>query len=141
MKPAQTSLMAQCTVLQACTYSGKQGIKREHRVLFPSQKNIALSTDFEKAVAQWKSELKRCDYLVFSARLNQWVAVEVHQANAKELKQKRRDTYALLEQHCPAMHTAVQGFFVCVKGDIHPTQRKLLADSKIFISRDLRNHL
>jgi Zn-dependent M32 family carboxypeptidase len=141
MNPTHTAPLAQCPVLKNCTQSGKQSIKNTHKEMFPSGKYILLSTDFEQAAMTWKSQLKRCDYLVLSARLDQWVAVEVHQANAKELKQKRQDTKAILEKHCPPMNAVIKRFFVCAVGGIHPTQRKLLADSDISISRDLRDFL
>lgn len=135
--PAIPAPLEQCSVLQACSQQGKQAIKREHRELLPY--NIEHSTDFEAAARQWsaKPTLKRWDYLVQSKRLNAWAAVEVHQAKASELIDKKRDSQTILKTHCPPMLLAIKTWHACIKGEIHHTQRRQLSETGIHISRTL----
>lgn len=129
--------LAQCAVLRECSEPGKQAIKPEHRKLLP--KDIQYSSNFEQAAIAWEADptLKQWDYLVHSKRRQAWAAVEVHQAHAQGLLQKKRDSEIILKQHCPAMLAAIRGWYACIKGEIHPTQRRQLADTHIHISRNL----
>jgi hypothetical protein len=135
--PKPPAPLAQCEVLCECSGLGKQAIKKEHRELLPN--TIQYSSNFEQAVALWKADpdLKRWDYLVHSQRHQAWAAVEVHQAHAKGLLQKKRDSETILKQHCPAMLASIRSWHACIKGEIHPTQRRQLADTSIHISRNL----
>ncbi len=135
--PAIPPPLEQCRVLQACSQQGKQAIKKEHRELLPQ--NIEHSTDFEAAATQWKAKqtLKRWDYLVRSKRLNGWAAIEVHQAKASDLIEKKRDSQTILQTHCPPMLSAIKAWRACIKGEIHHTQRRQLSETGIQISRTL----
>jgi hypothetical protein len=123
-----------CPVLQRCCAAGKQKIAGKHRSRLTG--NISHSIDFEEAADLWQASpsLARWDYLVRSQRQG-WSAVEVHQARASELVRKKKGSQAILQQHCPPMYDCIRNWHVCVEGEIHPSQRRLLADAQIQISR------
>lgn len=131
-----------CPVLIATRQDGKQAIKGEHRKLFPQ--SIQHSIDFEQAASQWKvkGSLKRCDYLVQSqTQQNTWSAVEVHKARAGEVIQKKQDSAAILKRHCPSMLQAIQHWFVCVQGELHPAHKRKINDAGIQTVRNLLTKL
>lgn len=124
----------ECPVLANASATGKQKILARHKVRFPN--TIKHSVDFESAAADWNSDptLARWDYLLLSTHKG-WTAVEVHQASASDLKRKKTGTQTILRQHCKAMLEAIKSWHACVEGEIHPSQRRQLADAQIHISR------
>jgi hypothetical protein len=124
----------ECPVLAKASAKGKQKIQGKHRARFPN--TIQRSVDFEGAAMDWQSDpsLARWDYLLLSTHKG-WAAVEVHQARASDLQRKKIGTQTILRQHCHAMLIAIKSWQVCVEGEIHPTQRRQLADAQIHISR------
>ena len=123
-----------CPTLAKSSAAGKQKILAKHRTRFPQ--TIKRSVDFECAANDWKSDpkLARWDYLVLSTYKG-WAAVEVHQANASDLKRKKIGTQAILRQNCKAMLDTITSWHACIEGEIHQTQRRQLADAQIHISR------
>lgn len=139
MNPRAAAALEGCPVLVSTSKDGKQAIKgRKHRHLFGE---LDKSIDFEEAAVRWgvPTSRKRWDYLVNSRNNASWWAVEVHQANPTQLKEKRADTEATLRQHCPSMLNAISQWHVCAEGGIHPRQRTRLAELGIRVSRNLLN--
>lgn len=138
MNPRAASAFASCPVLVSTSKDGKQAIEGKHRPLFG---DLDKSIDFEEAAIRWhvSATRKRWDYLVNRRGDPKWWAVEVHQVNVTQLKEKRADTEATLRQHCPSMLNAISQWHVCAEGGIHPRQRTRLADLGIQVSRNLLN--
>ena len=134
MGPHLPAPLNECPVLARASATGKQKVQGKHRTRFPN--TIKRSIDFESAADDWNSDpnLARWDYLLLSTHKG-WTAVEVHQASASDLRRKKKGTQTILRQHCLGMLTAIQSWHVCVEGEIHPTQRRQLADAQIHISR------
>lgn len=130
--------LAQCVALRECTKLGKQAIQGTHRNLLP---DITHSCDFEEAANRLEVDesLRRWDYLVRGERSREWVAFEVHQANVRELTEKKADSQKILKAHCPSMLAAIKAWHVCVKGDMPPSVRTRLVDQGIRPSRNLIN--
>ena len=132
------SALASCPVLISTSKDGKQAIKGKHRRLFG---DLDKSIDFEEAAMRWHipTSRRRWDYLVNRQGDPSWWAVEVHQVNPTQLKEKKTDTEATLLQNCPSMLYAISQWHVCAEGGIHPRQRTRLADLGIRVSRNLLN--
>jgi hypothetical protein len=130
-----------CEVLKQTRQNGKQAIKGEHRKLFAQ--TIQHSIDFEQVAQKWrvKAQLKRVDYLVQSKRKKGWAAVEVHQAKASDVIQKKIDSKNILDKHCPSMSQAINDWFVCIEGDIHHTHKRKINDAGIQTVRNLLTKL
>jgi hypothetical protein len=124
-----------CPILQQCCGAGKQKIANKHRSRLAD--SIKQSIDFEEVADLWQAnpELARWDYLVKGHRPG-WSAVEVHQARASDLVRKKKGSQTILQRYCPSMLDSIRCWHVCVEGEIHPSQRRLLADAHIQISRN-----
>jgi hypothetical protein len=135
MKGHASDPLMLCPVLQQCCAAGKQKIAGKHRNRMAE--SIRQSIDFEEAADLWQASpsLARWDYLVRGQRPG-WSAVEVHQARASDLVKKKKGSQTILQQHCPPMFDSVRSWHVCAEGEIHPSQRRLLADAQIQISRN-----
>ena len=139
--PQSLDAIAACPVLIKCRKNGKQAIKHGHKDLFPV--TIQHSIDFENAADQWKvkQSLNRYDYLVHSNRINAWSAVEIHSADASHVIQKKKDTQAILDQHCPSMSQAIKNWFLCPTADIHRHHKRRISEAGIQTIRNLTDKL
>lgn len=99
---------------------GKQALDGGHSNDLVETKvaRVAKSLNFEAAVQGVRPELRRWDYFIeASHRPNVAHAVEMHNYEPRELKQKRDGTISILRDCCEGALTEIASWQVIIKGE------------------------